>query len=506
MVSQQILKSLHVTNLKSIRDLDIYFEGYAVTAILGPNGNGKSTVLHALACAFRPVDEGGEDYKFSNFFLPHPDALWQGSSMSIVYQYRDGAALHKDMKKAYGKKIDSDRWTPRYVNRPERNVIYIGVDTCVPLIESEKKQFRLRYSTSRVNEQTIQTVLQKASYVLNRHYTAYNEHDAGSGKKFCGVEAEGLRYSALSMSAGEQKVFNILEKVFRAKKYSLILVDEIDLLLHDLALQRLVEVVSECAEKQSLQVVFTTHRETVAGLPNVNVRHLFNTPEKTLCFEDTKPDSIARLTGKQLRSIEVFVEDDVARSMVRKVATQLGMARHVSISLYGAAWNCFPLVSGLLLSGADCDRCLFVLDGDVFSSDEEVESAIGRVLTGNDVRASGLREKAQEKITKFDLPAGCSPEQYLHRLLVRPSNGGNGEDLEIVDVAKGVGVMNDSHLLVDTVIERLGFERDVGLSKIVDLASAAPEWDRLVYAIRERLRLWKEVVEESDSMEAQIAP
>ncbi|MEX4790079.1 hypothetical protein P0161_27995 [Klebsiella pneumoniae] len=51
-----------------------------------------------------------------------------------------------------------------------------------------------------------------------------------------GVESGGLAYSSLSMSAGEQKIFLILETILKADKNAL-LIDELDLLLHDEALK-----------------------------------------------------------------------------------------------------------------------------------------------------------------------------------------------------------------------------------------------------------------------------
>jgi ABC-type cobalamin/Fe3+-siderophores transport system ATPase subunit len=52
--SQQRLKSIKIHYLKSINDLTISFEDKNVTAILGPNGNGKSTILHSIACVYKP--------------------------------------------------------------------------------------------------------------------------------------------------------------------------------------------------------------------------------------------------------------------------------------------------------------------------------------------------------------------------------------------------------------------------------------------------------------------
>ncbi|RGP90406.1 hypothetical protein BC355_19150 [Vibrio cholerae] len=154
-VSQQVIHSMKVQNLKNLIDLEISFDSSPITAILGPNGNGKSTILHALACAFSPCQDG-ENYKFSWFFLPNTDALWNGSEMSIVHSYRDGQSEHKNVPREYKK--TQVRWTPRYANRPLRDVFYIGIDKCVPMIEAEKKQAKINYSTQVINEEVINTM------------------------------------------------------------------------------------------------------------------------------------------------------------------------------------------------------------------------------------------------------------------------------------------------------------------------------------------------------------
>ncbi|QNP59853.1 ATP-binding cassette domain-containing protein [Paenacidovorax monticola] len=40
--------------LKRLKDLTIEFPEKGVVALMGENGIGKSTVLHALACIYRP--------------------------------------------------------------------------------------------------------------------------------------------------------------------------------------------------------------------------------------------------------------------------------------------------------------------------------------------------------------------------------------------------------------------------------------------------------------------
>lgn len=483
-ISQQELHTLKIYNLKNLVDFEISFDGSPITAILGPNGNGKSTILHALACAFQPKS-GGENYKFSSFFLPNTDALWNGSKLEIIHSYRDEQTLHSRITREY-KKTET-RWTPRYASRPIRDVFYIGIDKCVPLIESEKKQAKINYSTQSMNEEIIKTILSNASSVLNRNYSSYNIHKA-SGKEFIGVEVDDLRYSALSMSAGEQKVFYILEKVFKAEKNSLILIDELDLLLHDSAMKKLVEVIYSRAFDKKLQIIFTTHRESILELESsTNIRHIVCKHGKSLCFNETKPDAINRLTGKQPKPIEVFVEDDLALTVVMKISAQLRGAKYVSIQRFGAAINCFTIVGGILLGGDTCDSSAFVLDGDVFRLEEEKQDKIKRVITGNDIQAESYRNEALTKIFQFQLPENTSPEKFLHGLIISLQETNNSEFNEIIDIAKEIIAVNDDHKFIDDIIIRLGWGKSIGLSKIIDLIATTESWNTYIAPIKDWL-------------------
>lgn len=168
--------------------------------------------------------------------------------------------------KNYGKAdVRGSRWIQIYARRPLREVYYLGIDKCVPIIESEKKN-NIQYETSSVSNDLITNILHYASYILNKPYTSFNQHQQPNGKILIGVESEGLAYSSLSMSAGEQKIFLILETILKADKNALILIDELDLLLHDEALKKLIDVISTHAEDKNKQIIFTTHREMVTTL------------------------------------------------------------------------------------------------------------------------------------------------------------------------------------------------------------------------------------------------
>lgn len=487
-ISEHKIVSMSVENLKNLKRLEIDFQGKNVTAILGPNGNGKSTILHALASAFSPLDNGkGENYKFSDFFLPNTDATWNDSSLSITYSYKDTGELHTVKDREYKK--TKARWTPRYANRFKREVYYIGIDKCVPMIESEKKQSKVNYATRALESSEKAAILEKASYILNKPYTNLNRHQTAS-KEFMGVETSNLKYSALSMSAGEQKVFHILRTIYEAGKYSLILVDELDLLLHDFALQRLIEVIVQRAESKKIQVIFTTHRESVVDRTDINIRHIYSSNDKTFCLNETKPDALTRLIGGPIRSVNIFVEDDLSKTIINQVASRLRLKKHIQVDRFGAASNCFTIASGMFLNDNNLMDYYFVLDGDVYTSEGEKKAEIRKKIVGDDPLMGELQTKTFNSIFQYNLPSSTSPEQFIYRTLLNDTFNGNPldeEDQEIIELAKQLPLPQENHGFINDLIEQLGESRGTGLNRIIRLLSKTSSWSNYVKPIHDFL-------------------
>jgi len=237
-------------------------------------------------------------------------------------------------------------------------------------------------------------------------------------------------------------------------------------------------VIHARAIEKSLQVVFTTHRESVITLSNIlNIRHLLSTPNKTLCFNETTPDAINRLTGEQPKPLELFVEDDLSAAILTKVASQLRGKRLVSIQRFGAATNCFTAVAGLLFSNQNILNTLFVLDGDVYTTEETKLQQLKKIISGTDVLSLDYRTRAMEVIKQYRLPDNMKPEPFLHGIICRMLHSDNEEHQEIIDAANDIVVADESHKYINDIIDRLGLGRSVGLSKIIDLVATTPEWN-----------------------------
>jgi ABC-type lipoprotein export system ATPase subunit len=495
-ISQQKTRYLKIDRLKGLRNLDeIRLDEKPLTALLGVNGSGKSTILHALACCYKPIANSEQkDWKFSNFFTPTSHDTWKGSHITMYHSYREGANEFLDAETIYQK--STDRWAPQYSRRQERHVIFVGIKSCLPKIEEETAVSAIKFDTNTHLDSSL--IMEKMSYVFNRQYQELNTHAATKGRLYSGLALDGVNYSSLAMGAGEQRAIEILSAVFNAPKYGLILIDEIDLLLHTHALNRIISVISKRAEDKGLQIVFTSHRETIlARTDEVSIKHLHSVKventgkRKTLCFSNTTADALYRLTGEMERSLEIFVEDEVAKAIVDHEAFKLKLKRHTNTVLYGSASNCFTVLGGLALTNKyDPARQLYVLDGDVLASANDRQRQIEKVVSGTESGRVEFRQDCVSGIRQFapSEHASPSPEAQIH-WMIQSLNPHDLEDMqrEIYDIAISVRVEQDTHDLVGMILKILNEGKDSGISKIVSLAALSDYWPTYVAQVREWL-------------------
>jgi len=230
------ITSIDIKELKGLKSLNISFDK-PLTAIMGVNGSGKSTIIHALACCFSPETDWGENWKFSYFFTPNPNASWKNSRFTLHFNIVEKAETRHESR-LYHK--DTDRWAPRYANRPIRDTIYLGIDSCLPEIEILSSTSRITYSTNSLKDKTSKKIVTDAAIILNKDYAELTSNTTAT-RALIGVKTQtNLVYSSLSMGSGEQRIFKILKAVHTAPAYSMILIDEIDLLLHPSALYKLI--------------------------------------------------------------------------------------------------------------------------------------------------------------------------------------------------------------------------------------------------------------------------
>jgi energy-coupling factor transporter ATP-binding protein EcfA2 len=486
---------LSIERLKGICGLDeISFEDRPLTGVFGPNGVGKSTVLHALAAAYKTPKGTASNYK--QFFPPLAADVWNGTRFVIDHTFLTGKTEARG-EVEYRKGTATTDWTPDVPDRPLRYLSYVGVKSCLPDLEAyDSHDLTKAVATAWTSDIDVR-VREAAGGILNCRYTAMASL-AISGepdKKYTSLTREEwngqrLDYPSVVMGAGEQRLLRLLYAVEESHDGGLILVDELDLLLHGVALKNLIKHLHDRCQAKRLQLVFTSHREELLALKDhINIRHVWAQGGKHRCFSNTDPDSLGRLSGHQTKTLEVFVEDDLGAAVVSHVASELGMSRHVRIIAFGAAKNCFTVFAGLLIKGESCENSCFILDGDEYETAAKKQEQVNAACSGNDEAARLRREKIANKTRDFVLPAGVKPERFIHGLIITqdPQNM-SATEKEIQQLAAGIVNPMDMHDFVDKVVETLGDNRAAQLARLIPLAAKKDaEWKAYTQPVRDWL-------------------
>jgi energy-coupling factor transporter ATP-binding protein EcfA2 len=483
---------LTIERLKGVRGLDeISFEDRPLTGIFGPNGVGKSTVLHALASAYKTPR--GTESNYNQFFPPLAADVWNGTRFVIDHTFKVGQAQARGQIE-YRKGTATTEWAPAVPDRPLRYLVYVGVKSCLPDLEAYDTHDLSRAVSTPLNNEIDSRVREAAGRILNCQYTAMatvaipGEPD----KKYTSLTRQdlgGLEYPSVVMGAGEQRLFKLLYAVEMSHDDGLILVDELDLLMHGDALKKLVKHLSGRCQAKRLQLVFTSHREELLSLKaQINIRHLWPQAGKHCCYSNTDPDSLERLSGRQTKTLEVFVEDDLGEAIVSHVAGELGMSRHVRVFRFGAAKNCFTVFAGLLIKGETCENSLFILDGDEYETATKKQEQINAACSGNDEASRMRRETIAAKTSDFVLPTGVKPECFIHGLIIaQDPRALTATEKEILQVAVGIVNPLDTHEFLDKVVETLGDNRDSQLARLIPLAGKHANWNAYTQPVRDWL-------------------
>lgn len=486
--------SLSIDRLKGIRNLvAISFEDKPLTGIFGPNCVGKSTILHALATAYSAPEGCVAAANYRAFFPPLSDDVWNGTRFVINHTYSTGQITAQGTVE-YRKGTATTWWCPIINSRPQRHVTYVGIKSCVPDLEAYVSHDLRHPNLTPCIGAPDRRVMEAASKILNHNYTAIAELTLRNNHRrhysvLTRGDLGGQSYPSVTMGAGEQRLIRLLYAFEQTRKKGLILVDELDLMLHGDALKKLITYLyDKCVEREQ-QLVFTSHREELLSLTDhINIRHIHPLDGKHFCYANTDPDSMHRMTGTRVRPLELFVEDYVAEAIANRVAETLGMGRYVQTTRFGPASNCFTVLTGLLVKGEPCDRCLFVLDGDVYLDPVKRKDQINAACSGEGARERAFRVRMPALIKDFVLPNGSNPEAYLHYMICnQPVDTLETSDKEVVDLAKTIMCPADQHGYIYYLVKALGDDRQAQLTRVVRLASKHQDWSAFTAPIREWL-------------------
>jgi predicted ATPase len=303
--------------LKKVRgfsDESISFD-FPVTAVIGPNGGGKTTILGAAACAYKQVSPRRFFAKSGKY-----DESMQG--WSVEYEIVDKNINQKGTFQRTAT-FKNARWSR---DAPERSVLVFGVSRTVPANERSElaKYAASHFSVPDSQIDDFPEILQSSvSRILGKDVKGFKRiRIAANGNVtlLAGITKSGNMYSEFHFGAGESSIIRMVFEIEAAVEHSLVLIEEIENGLHPIATIRLVEYLIGVAERKKVQVVFTTHsNEALQVLPS---KAIWAATQDKIFQGKLNILSLRAITGQIEKFLVIFVEDKFAQIWMEAIIRQ----------------------------------------------------------------------------------------------------------------------------------------------------------------------------------------
>lgn len=507
------------TKFKNLDGLEIDFSGHNVTCLFGSNGIGKSSVLSVLRCVFQPTDrrKAGKkglpstyaekkklDVQNENFnaFCLSPQERWDNTSIALALTDWNDDAKHT--RYTFSKK-GAQRWKPEMRQRPCKRVYYMGLDSCVPIIEQDgskkARKKRMKYYAGILNNDI--EIAQSLSSVLGKSFAELEstEYDAEHNPKDIALKKDGYRFRMVDLSAGEQRLLRILQMIYKAAEFSLILIDEIELAIHPIALQNLVIKISQLAKEKHLQVVFTSHRAQLLRQDNIiNIRSLYKYDGRTLCENGVVPACLEQVYGRDYQGKPtIFCEDKLSLIVIKQILSNLGQRKKFNIVPFGSYEKGFMVASALRSINQLKDNMLFVLDGDVCVTDEEKHQKARQWHTADDAETGKRIDDIVQHFSQYRLSGNNNIEKFIYDTIVADKKGTS----EIHVAARNISATPiippeitdkdqrkyfEKHYYISAMTQELGMGGEEALKEIIRVFSSYTSiWEEFITDVQKRI-------------------
>jgi predicted ATPase len=302
----QYLKKLTLKKVRGFTDREVSFD-FPVTALVGPNGGGKTTILGAAGLAYTTVAPGRFFAKSGRYDASMKD--W-----SLEYEIID-RAVNARLPFPRTASFPSLKWNRKAV---AREVLVFGVSRTLPATERRElvKAIGNKFAAKREVE-LAEPVVDAVEKILGKTIAGFTRLFIDAGDRvslFAARSVDGDNYSEFHFGAGEASVIRIVSEIEAAGENAMILIEEIENGLHPIATRRLVEYLLDVAQRKSCQVIFTTHsNDALEPLPSKGIWAAYN-GEVLQGKLDIK--ALRTITGQVDAKLAIFVEDAFAEQML----------------------------------------------------------------------------------------------------------------------------------------------------------------------------------------------
>lgn len=380
------------TNFKNIeRGTKLIFR-FPITAIVGANGTGKSSILHALWGM--PRGYSTSRFWFSTAVDPiaagsNPPSYWYEHWISklktfvqtrkVLGKKRHGywepaRALSRDGMNILGpmdaKEADyrsAERWnpvtrTPLYINFKaefsafdrffyfeDGQTLEQKQDEYVKRAERLNSVIRLRRNSYKPggresvyeNRDLTAEELEWIGFILGREYESaqYVRHRLlGVGESPTVVfKRRGIQYSEASAGSGELAIVRAVIQLLACEKNALILLDEPETSLHPGAQKNFLTFILHLWRTKQLQIVMSTHSPTIVDLLPTQAIQLLEETEGAKCriVPITHPQVAFNRLGRGVGNLlNIAIEDELLKALVELAALHLDKGERETLRLH----------------------------------------------------------------------------------------------------------------------------------------------------------------------------
>ncbi len=422
------LEEVRIEGLRGIDELRVRFN-YPVSVLAGPNACGKSTVLSALACAYKVPHRAFRDYLPSTMF---PD--FSGETAGAPSDPRGEAAIE------FYYIHDDEHYRMRWSRGKQWNRTFPGLPggkqpqrvTHFSTLENLANPSRVRSVLQMGRLPTLQQEiigsdrLRLAERVLPWRYRelVLMRH---KGKDFLFAHRkndEGASYSEFHMSAAERAILR-LSKDLGDLEGSMILIDEVEASMHPFTQQQLMLELQRLALRNDLQIVVATHSPVILDTVPPEGRIFLDRLGGTVTVLPPYRDLIQKsLYGGSIDKLSILCEDEVAESLIRGtlevINPRLGLSPSDLELGRDAGKNEFPQHVRALAKFNRLFDFIFVLDGDARELEDKVRGAGGEYgphirllfLPGETGPESWVWERLEKHASEYGTIFGVAPEVF----------------------------------------------------------------------------------------------
>ncbi|WP_088893550.1 ATP-dependent nuclease [Leptolyngbya ohadii] len=437
------LLKISIEKARAFQGRSINFD-FPVTAIVGINGGGKTTVLGAAACAYKTVKPSLFFAKSGRFDSSMQN--WKFEYELIDKQIKSSDTVRRTAKFARSKW--SREWTVDGIKENERTVAVFGVSRTVPANERPELQ-RCASNSFDVDPEFIDEISSgvagAVASILDKDISAFSflrVDTRGRVTLLAGQTSVGDSYSEFHFGAGESSVIRMAIKLETIPENSLVLIEEIENGLHPVATVRMVEYLIDLALRRKIQVIFTTHsNDALKPLPD---KAIWAAANGNLYQGKLDIASLRAISGQIDSQLVVFVEDSFARTWVEEILRSLpGVAMDaVSVHPMEGDGTAVTVHRGRKLDPSVSQPSVCLIDGDSKQQDSPTDSIYR--LPGQSPE-SYIYDKVAEKLDEIS--------GELAVALLRPYE----EEAKVAEIIRSVRNTNrDPHLLYSQVGKRLG--------------------------------------------------